>query len=681
VLIFDIPTIDQTLHGYERGHRLLATSFPVSPEDDRVLLTMSDLSGSRVAERFLEYLTGYMLPSGSHYAIAKTWYADEMKRPGCVWTHTLLIPFSAIQIVKHADQLLSLFVRPKLHSDFRYTEKLPIPREALRSWGSAPINLSEIEKAAIEELYTFDDGSVGVIAQTGTEYEVFLLRLWSQMWADLRMQVGFCSGALSRRVIAGRPLDVQCGPERILRELRTERPKRDTDGDRPDVILNDLSNPGRFREFLHKHISNLKRRSSMSAIAKIYRFFDQGERVAALQEVAKAFPTSGEATSLKRVLLQDMPSGIISRTGSQVWISLLCSGPFDLLISDIMPILSQSLRSDKRAFVLEYSKSDCVMDTEISQSVFNLMSTHLDWNDFEWLIEEESDLFSRIVLNRPDLAYQGSFWMLNASSNEKVDLFRLLSRRKDVEKSRLFAGVFSTKSQELLTGLVGELTEAELPIALEWITQDMEAGARPEWIAYLKQYISKVIPWLNGQEVPTDFTAVLAANVLDLKPDWDEGLTSEIIVKLASVAQPIASKRHEVIAFVYLTTARLRGGDAEMYCLPAFAELHRAIAQSRLSNRAWQLLEPILLPIPHQQWDSCEKLRRATLDIMARNKWATLPLWNILRLDTNLFYDFSRTAKSYSKGKKFFQVVYDAAQAGKISLEKKQEREIRKIVD
>src|SRR5450631_120749 len=114
MLILENNTIDQTLHGYEKGHRLLASSLPLSPEDDRALLTMSDLSGSRVADGFLEYITGYMLPSRGYYAIAKTWYATEMKRPGCVWTHTLLIPKLSIRGIRNAEPLLSLFVRPKL---------------------------------------------------------------------------------------------------------------------------------------------------------------------------------------------------------------------------------------------------------------------------------------------------------------------------------------------------------------------------------------------------------------------------------------------------------------------------------------------------------------------------------------------------------------------------------------
>src|SRR4051812_5480513 len=83
--------VHQTLHGYSEGHRLLAASVALPDDAQHLMLRMSDLSGPQVIQGFEEYLTGYPVPSLSAYAFAKTWYADEMRRPGCVWTHTLLL--------------------------------------------------------------------------------------------------------------------------------------------------------------------------------------------------------------------------------------------------------------------------------------------------------------------------------------------------------------------------------------------------------------------------------------------------------------------------------------------------------------------------------------------------------------------------------------------------------------
>src|SRR5438128_673752 len=92
---------EQALHGYDSGHRLLSSSVSFIPSDERSTLIMSDLSGPRLVEGFTEYITAYPLPSRKYYAIAKTWYASEMERPGCVWTHTLLINAEDISRIKN----------------------------------------------------------------------------------------------------------------------------------------------------------------------------------------------------------------------------------------------------------------------------------------------------------------------------------------------------------------------------------------------------------------------------------------------------------------------------------------------------------------------------------------------------------------------------------------------------
>src|SRR5690349_14831966 len=104
--------IHQTLHGYDNGHSMLASSVDALPEAKRTLLIMSDMSGPSMQSGFEEYLTGYPLKEMNAFALSKTWYAPEMKRPGCVWTHTLLINFSDLQNVNNFQDLVDLFKRP-----------------------------------------------------------------------------------------------------------------------------------------------------------------------------------------------------------------------------------------------------------------------------------------------------------------------------------------------------------------------------------------------------------------------------------------------------------------------------------------------------------------------------------------------------------------------------------------
>jgi hypothetical protein len=88
------------------------------------------------------------------------------------------------------------------------------------------------------------------------------------------------------------------------------------------------------------------------------------------------------------------------------------------------------------------------------------------------------------------------------------------------------------------------------------------------------------------------------------------------------------------------------------------------------------------MPLPgvaSDQWDSCEKLRRATLHFLFANAWDFRLLWSVVEDDLDLFYDFTRTARLYDEGKQFLRMVYDAYERKELSLNKKQSKELRKL--
>ena len=73
-----------------------------------LLSTASDLaSGTRLGEND-SYLTGLPLPKSRRYAFFRTWAAPEMPRPGCVWSHVLLLDPRAIASLSAFSELLLL---------------------------------------------------------------------------------------------------------------------------------------------------------------------------------------------------------------------------------------------------------------------------------------------------------------------------------------------------------------------------------------------------------------------------------------------------------------------------------------------------------------------------------------------------------------------------------------------
>ena len=104
--------LHQALHGYADGHRLIASSTSLKTREAKTILTLSDASGSTSSIETTGYLTGYPLPEAGLYAFAKTWPAPEMPRPGCVWTHTLLIDFADLATIADLAGLVAAFRQP-----------------------------------------------------------------------------------------------------------------------------------------------------------------------------------------------------------------------------------------------------------------------------------------------------------------------------------------------------------------------------------------------------------------------------------------------------------------------------------------------------------------------------------------------------------------------------------------
>ena len=212
--------IHQTLHGYREGHRLLAASTTMPPKSEQLMAVLSDLSGHVVVRHFDEYLTGYPLPEFGAYALAKTWYAPEMPRPGCVWTHTLLIPFARLGRAQSLHIFVRLFARPH-PDDYNW---FTIPLEAKNEndqfdHAASDRNIASQVGGVLRKLYESPDQPILVPIGSPEKAEWSFLEIWSQQWPRLRRTFTFCTGSISGRRVDGRWFDLQGVPENRIDDL------------------------------------------------------------------------------------------------------------------------------------------------------------------------------------------------------------------------------------------------------------------------------------------------------------------------------------------------------------------------------------------------------------------------------------------------------------------------------
>lgn len=202
--------IQQCLHGYLNGHQMLGNSVELTPEARRTLLFQSDLSGPKTNSGYDSYLTGYPLPGSNYFVLARTWYASEMPRPGCVWTHSLLIEFADLGKIPELTLLIKSFKRPLINNYREY--QYPAEFEDLS------INIEEtrgVEYDAIAKaVYSYPEFSIAAEAISSEIFERAILELWSDQWPRLRRNFLFCTGALSLKALGQRRFDFQVIPQK-----------------------------------------------------------------------------------------------------------------------------------------------------------------------------------------------------------------------------------------------------------------------------------------------------------------------------------------------------------------------------------------------------------------------------------------------------------------------------------
>jgi len=417
----------------------------------------------------------------------------------------------------------------------------------------------------------------------------------------------------------------------------------------------------------------------MAAFAKIYTERATGDFEEALRIVADAFPLENQALELKRSALCDVGDAV-DQVELRNLLHLLSKPAFASASSHLAVVLKTLAKRNPRKLAQCLEAGSDGLSSGFVTLLIGVLADSFSQSDFEWASEAMPNIFNRLLVERPAVAYQTSFWNWNLSVFEKVDIFQLLLRQPGVDNAALFLRLFASADQELLSRLVSHLTAEQLTQVLQWVQSHERAATRVEWTSYLAKHQKEFVVWLNDVNNPNLQTVILAANVLNTPPPLHTVLTDAAIERLALGVSSLPNDRHEVAAFLFVTTAWVSNPVLTEIFVDSFISLHRAIASNRLSSRAWHLITPMLTPLPDAQWDSCEKLRRTALYFIARNQWDCGILSRYLVSDIELFYDFTRTAKSYGEGREFMAYVYDASHRGDFALQKKQTKELRKLL-
>lgn len=308
------PTVklQQCLFGYDDGHRLLAGSVRLSDEALSLLLLHSDLVPGHSSAASAGYWTGMPLPAAKIYALMRTWPAPEMPRPGCAWTHVILIALSDIARIPEMAALDGHFVRPETIGEYSaYTVPLHFTPQSLPE---RPVDGQPFDAALSVLRALYDSKGDAIIHSDTAAIDGVIFSAWSQQWPKLRRTFSFRTAG-SVATSSDHHFDV-----RIIRDAATSaaqaRKQRATAADWESAAIEDMQHPhgSSLRRFLWRYGSDVRNgREAYRSLVHLYlktRVSNFGRDAFAdvVDRVDAAFPQSDEAKLLKSDLLSLAPS-------------------------------------------------------------------------------------------------------------------------------------------------------------------------------------------------------------------------------------------------------------------------------------------------------------------------------------------------------------------------------------
>lgn len=597
----------QALHGYDDGHRLISSSLPLDAPDARVMLVMSDLSGPGVKPPSDGYLTGYPLEKSGRYVLARTWAAPEMPRPGCVWTHSLIIENADLARIMSARTLLDAFTHPSVAGlqSFYGTRVSVSPQPK-------PNGIKRTERAEflLQALYLFPTRQVVAEAGEPCEDELVATAIWIQQWPRLRRSFGFCTLSGMDRSAKGVALDLQLASEKD-RQLRSKFPDavvadRGAIAEALQPLFADLVEPASstLREFLKRAGGDVDGgRRAMLPLCELHLSLlgsHPPDLPAAVSALAALDGDGRRQARSVRTLVARQAMKASSQIEDVVFEFLL-----DSLERSSDP-LEQAEVSDKLGIELWLRSPHRFHSALTSKGLLGDVASHaLAAMHSEQIVaglQTNGDLAFDIALRRPDILVQAAFWRIPEVDDGLAEHIS----EQDVglaARALLAAG---------RTGPAATIINRAVPIdlarALE--SDDADPEATLEWLVALCRDRNKTSAVLATGQVTRMATIIVVAR--HVHPDDVPNFSGEDpwLIALRSAVGSLNRSDQDFLAAFLL--ARALGGESRSQAALlrySYTRVYEAFQELRFSPETESLASSRLSWSTWFAWDSCSRLR------------------------------------------------------------------------
>lgn len=618
--------IHQAIHGYAEGHTLLASSIRLGKRDSRTMLVLSDLAGSGGIVGDNGYLTGYPLPESGYYVLAKTWLAPEMRRPGCVWTHSLIIPAAFIDKISRYPFLDNdLFARPEFGRYELYKSPLlPIPHaSAGRTFSPSQ---EAVVKAVLSALYTHPSKSV-FFAEEDSPATAAVLGVWAQQWPALKARFRFCTSVASDRSADGHQFDLQAtrkgikNPSALLKSSLDVRKLRIVEAAWLQVAVDDVIGPSQALSAFFQDTGSAfgAGREAFVPMATLFCFLNS------LPSVSETDALDTLEHPAVAVLPQSIKLGVIMRA------VMSTHEPSPHAVEMFVDHLDHFKAADRRAasrrlgvHLVRTQLSRLLSMAAGSQNEVEFAAQVLKFANKGDLIEaaiRHPSLVGALVDHRPDILTDGRFLSTFADSGTIMSLMNRLddegqknamqalvrSKRTDIDVRRLRkvdGKAFWSALQELTRGggaadrsrasmLVRRLCD---DIAL--ITSDLSEGLISSAFA-----LESICHATRPDDVLNDFGADPWLFALQSLPK-EETFSDEVSLMAYSLCRALGWRTRQPLELAALS----------------LKTVYDAAKRDKLPDVARSLLNGKLPDSFFLSWDMCKRLRRSVADLFIEKR-------------------------------------------------------------
>lgn len=612
---------DQCLFGYDDGHRLLASSIPLGSETS-LLTELSDLAPGTVFRKSDGYWTGVPAPALGRYVLMRTWPAPEMSRPGCVWTHALLIDLALLESLEDLSVLQYVPVRPGP------VLNLATYREPIKLGNFYPIvpqpKLDEtVVKQLIVSLYADGGSAIGVASPGDLDQSLFAV--WSQQWPRLRRNFRFQTATSSaQRISSVVKFDITAA----LASNNTKAKQIETNDAHwlSDAALDvQQGTTGSLRQFLRTYGRDVrKQRGSFRPLVEI-KAMDKRESTHSGQQlidlVASAFPGFDDAKSLK----QDLVDGALVPDAQAEIIRFVISNDAQSLFPLPTKVGVKQLsnlwpkRSDD---ILRLGEIAVEVPNELSKSIFKIIADCIPKARFWEVTSSYPRIRKRMLLLRPQLLTASEALALD--DNTFADVLSLIP--EDTKGISQLISELLSRDSESLAQIAFERFPNETATQILSTANDTDAFVASPWWRELKRKPKLLLQ----REV---LCKISRASLLYKIADSIGWITPEVISvgpgpwisALKNASFDLWDDQADTFNCFILALAINTGGDDGREAIEKFFDaVHRKILRSKLYWRGEELLIPLLPNLGFMSnWDLGLRLRTAVASVYVDYDWPT----------------------------------------------------------